>query len=200
MATITALCVYCGSEEGRNVRHVEAARSLGEAMAKRDITLVYGGGGTGLMAVLADAVLAEGGRAVGVIPLSFVFAKPLHTESSILNDQLDSVITDSMQQRKQKMFELSDGFLMFTGGMGTLDEFFEVLTLKKVGLHDKPVVVIDVDGYWELLRDLLDHMAAEGFMSEKERNLVVIVRTVEELFSALDSAPEPTMQTEFSQF
>ena len=195
MATITSLCIYCGSREGRNVLHVETARSLGEALAKRDITLVYGGGNTGLMGVLARAVLAGGGRAVGVIPEHFETSEPPHTDSSVPSDRLATVITESMHQRKQKMFELSNGFVVLTGGMGTLDEFFEVSTWKQIGLHDKPVAVIDVDGYWEPLRDLLDHMTAEGFMSEQERALTVIVHTIEELFSALDSAPEPTSQT-----
>ncbi len=200
IAIITALCVYCGSQEGRDKRHAEAARRLGEALAKRNITLVYGGGGIGLMAVLADAVLAGGGRVVGVLPRHFVTSELLPAGSSRFGDRSEILITDTMHRRKQEMFERSDGFVMLPGGFGTLDEFFEVLTWRQIGLHDKPIIVIDDDGYWEPLLGLLDHLVAQGFTSRRAREGVVVVRTIEELFQALDRAPEPKSKTLLTPF
>lgn len=197
---ITSLCVYCGAQKGHKGIHAETARTLGEALAKRDITLVYGGGGIGLMAVLADAVLASGGRAVGLVPKHFALSEPLHTESSRLCDRLETLITDTMHGRKQEMLERSDAFVVLPGGFGTLDEFFEALTWKQVRLHDKPIIVFDVEGYWEPLWDLLDHTVTQGFSSRCARDLVVVVRTIEELFRALDEAPEPTSPSLLSRF
>ena len=200
MAAITSLCVYCGASEGRDRIHAETARSLGEAMAQRGITLVYGGGGIGLMAVVAEAVLANGGSAVGLVPKHFAIIEPLHTESTVLCDRLDTVITSTMHRRKQEMFERSDGFVVLPGGFGTLDEFFEVLTWRQIGLHDKPIVVFDAGGYWELLWDLLDHAVEQGFTSRAARDLIVVARSIDELFRALDEAPEPTSRSLASDF
>lgn len=169
-------------------------------MAQRDITLVYGGGGIGLMAALADAVLAGGGRVVGVLPRHFVTSELLPTESSRFGDRSEILVTDTMHRRKQEMFERSDGFVVLPGGFGTLDEFFEVLTWRQIGLHDKPIIVIDGDGYWEPLLDLLDHLVAQGFTSRRAREGVVVVRTITELFHALDRAPEPSSKTLLTPF
>ena len=131
MAAVASLCVFCGAQMGRNPAHVEAARSLGSAMARRGITLIYGAGGIGLMGVMADAVLAEGGTVVGVIPESLESLEVAHRELS------EKVVTEDMFQRKQVMMDRADAFVVLPGGFGSLDEFFEVLTWKQLGLHDQ---------------------------------------------------------------
>ena len=186
MATITSLCVYCGSREGRDAAHVETARRLGAALAMRGITLVYGGGGIGLMAVLADAVLAGGGKVVGVIPEHLARIEVLHPGLT------ETVVTDGMHIRKRTMFDRADAFAVLPGGFGTLDEFFELLTWKQIGLHDKPVAVLDDGGYWAPLRSLLDHVVTRGFASRDARGLVTVVRTVDALFHAFEHAPAPS--------
>ena len=182
MAAIASLCVFCGSQTGRNPAHAEAARSLGAGLAERGIALVYGAGGIGLMAVLADAVLAGGGRVVGVIPEHLARREVAHAGLT------ETVVTGDMFQRKQVMFDRSDGFVVLPGGFGTLDEFFEVLTWKQLGLQDKPIVVLDSGGYWDPLLGLLGHTEAEGFAPAATGGLATVVRTTDALFRALDGA------------
>ncbi len=152
----------------------------------RGITLVYGGGGIGLMAVLADAVLAGGGRVIGVIPEHLARIEVSHTGLT------ETVVTDGMHLRKREMFDRADAFAVLPGGFGTLDEFFEVLTWKQIGLHDKPVAVLD-NGYWAPLQSLLDHVVARGFATQGVRDLIMVVRTVDELFRAFERAPAPAL-------
>ena len=181
MAAVASLCVFCGAQTGRNPAHAEVARSLGAAMAHRGITLIYGAGGIGLMGVMADAVLAGGGTVVGVIPESLESLEVAHRELS------EKVVTEDMFQRKQIMMDRADAFVVLPGGFGSLDEFFEVLTWKQLGLHDKPVVVLDSEGYWGPLLDLLDHVSAEGFAPQATSSLATVVRSTDELFRVLDN-------------
>ena len=132
MAAVASLCVFCGAQSGENPAHAEAARSLGSGLARRGITLIYGAGGIGLMSVLADAVLAGGGTVVGVIPEHLERLEVAHPELT------ETVVTRDMHSRKRAMFDRADGFVVLPGGFGSLDEFFEVLTWKQLGLHDKP--------------------------------------------------------------
>ena len=181
MAAIASLCVFCGSQTGRNPAHAEAARSLGTALARRGITLVYGAGGIGLMAVVADAVLAGGGKAVGVIPEKLESLEVAHPGLT------EMVVTKDMFRRKRIMLDRADGFVILPGGYGTLDEFFEVLTWKQLELLDKPIVVLDSEGFWGPLRDLLDHVSDEGFAPPATPRLATVVSTVDELFRVLDN-------------
>ena len=181
MAAIASLCVFCGAQSGRNPAHVEAARSLGSGLARRGITLIYGAGGIGLMAVLADAVLAGGGKVVGVIPEHLESLEVAHPGLS------EMVITKDMHSRKRTMFDRADGFVVLPGGFGSLDEFFEMLTWKQLGIHDKPLVVLDSEGYWDPLLDLLDHVSAEGFAPSATSGLAKVVRSTGELFRILDN-------------
>ena len=181
MAAIASLCVFCGAQKGRNPAHVDAARSLGAALARRGITLIYGAGGIGLMGEVADAVLAAGGRAVGVIPKHLESLEVAHPGLT------EMVVTEDMFRRKQIMIDRADGFVVLPGGFGSLDEFFEVLTWKQLGLHDKPVVVLDSEGYWGPLLDLLDHVSTEGFAPHAKSGLATVVRTTDELFRVLDN-------------
>lgn len=152
------LCVYCGSAAGANPRHAEATRRLGETMARQGVGLVYGGGNLGLMGEIANAVLANGGTVTGIIP-SFLQQKERVNEAS-----QNLVIVPDMHTRKRMMFEHADAFVALPGGVGTLEELVEQLTWVQLGRHTKPVVIADLDGFWQPLLALLDHMRAERFI------------------------------------
>jgi uncharacterized protein (TIGR00730 family) len=181
MQQVTRLCVYCGSAVGLDDRYRAAARELGQSLAKAGIELVFGGGRIGLMGVLADAVLSAGGRAVGIIPDRLRDAEAAHHGVSEL------VITGNMHDRKRLMAERADAFAILPGGIGTLDETFETLTWRQLGLHDKPIFLVDVAGYWRPLRELLDHLAAQGFTAPLVPRLLQIVPDVAELMNTLVS-------------
>ena len=178
------LCVYCGSAVGLDPRHRAAAAALGTAMAGAGIELVYGGGRVGLMGVIADAVLAAGGRVTGIIPGALRDAELAHHGASEL------VVTAGMHDRKRLMAERADAFAVLPGGIGTLDEAFEILTWRHLGLHAKPIFLVDVAGYWRPLRDLFDNLAAQGFVAPVVPRLLTIVPDVAGLMHALD-AVEP---------
>ena len=188
MNRIEALCVYCGSNKGTDPRHAVLARALGAEIAARGITLVYGAGGIGLMTEIADAVLAAQGRVVGVIPSHLARAEVQHGGLS------ETILVDSMHQRKEIMFERADAFAILPGGLGTLDEFFEILTWRQIGLHDKPVVILDSAGYWAPLRALLDAVVAEGFAPPATHALYHVAESVAEMFEVLEAAPEPALR------
>jgi uncharacterized protein (TIGR00730 family) len=179
MQHVTRLCVYCGSAVGRDGRYRAAATELGEALAKAGIELVFGGGRIGLMGVLADSVLTAGGRVVGIIPERLRDAELAHPGATEL------VIAGSMHDRKRLMAERADAFAVLPGGIGTLDETFEILTWRQLGLHDKPIFLVDVAGYWQPLRNLLDHLAAHGFTAPLVPRLLEIVPGVAELMNTL---------------
>jgi uncharacterized protein (TIGR00730 family) len=152
------LCVFCGSSSGNRPIYLEAARDLGAALARRGVGLVYGGAHCGLMGALADAALAGGGRVVGVIPRALVALERAHGGLTEL------VVTPDMHTRKARMAELSDGFLALPGGFGTLDELCEMVTWAQLGLHRKPIGLLDVDGYWDGLLALLARGVHDGFI------------------------------------
>nr|WP_041916217.1 TIGR00730 family Rossman fold protein [Pseudodesulfovibrio mercurii] len=161
------LCVYLGSNPGNNPAYVAAAEAVGRELAARGIGLVYGGSSTGLMGRLADACLAAGGEAIGVIPKRLVEKEIAHqglTESHVVN---------SMHERKQLMADFSDGFITLPGGIGTLEEFFEVLTWSQIGYHAKPCGLLDVNGYYTCLAEHMDRMVAEGFLLPDHRRMVL---------------------------
>src|SRR3546814_324213 len=163
MEPISSLCVYCGSAVGLDPAHRESAARLGQIMAENRIRLVYGGGRIGLMGVVADAVLASGGTAVGVIP------EFLETREVGHQGVNDLHVVDSMHSRKNLMFEMSDAFAVLPGGFGTLDEAFEIITWRQLKLHDKPIVMIDVDGYWQPFLRLVDHVLGRGLDRKRTR-------------------------------
>lgn len=182
MPSISRVCVYCGSSGAVDSRYREAARELGERLAASGIELVYGGGRVGLMGILADAALAAGGRVVGIIPASLRDAELAHQAASEL------LVVSSMHERKRLMAERADAFAVLPGGIGTLDEMFEIVTWRHLGLHDKPVLVVDVAGYWQKLRELLDHLVAEGFAAPLMPRLLTIVPSIDDLMTALEHA------------
>jgi uncharacterized protein (TIGR00730 family) len=182
MTEIRSLCLYCGSAEGRNALFRDAAAEFGALLAERGIRLVYGGGHVGLMGVAADAALAKGGTVVGVIPQFLIDAESGHRGVTEL------VVVSSMHERKQRMFELADGFVILPGGLGTLDEMIEIVTWKQLGLHDKPIVLLDIDGYWGTLIGLIEKVIAAGFAKPAVTGLFTAVRSVAEVLPAMAAA------------
>ncbi len=162
------ICVFCGSSSGGDARYADAARRMGRTLARRRIGLVYGGGGTGLMTEVADAALAAGGEVVGVIPRALQLRELAHDGLTELH------VVGSMHERKAKMAALADGFAALPGGMGTLEEFAEILTWAQLGLHQKPCGLLDVAGYYRPLVAFFDHAEAEGFLRPEHRALVLV--------------------------
>jgi uncharacterized protein (TIGR00730 family) len=178
------LCVFCGSNVGTDPAFAEAAVELGLAMGGAGIGLVYGGGDVGLMGLVADTALAAGGEVIGVIPRLLVQAEIAHAGLSEL------VVVESMHERKARMSDLADGFIGLPGGYGTVDEMVEVLTWSQLGLHTKPVVLLDVLGYYAPFLAFLDSMVAAGFLRPAHRALAQRAGDVEEAI-ALATAPAP---------
>ena len=184
MMEFKALCVFCGSKTGSNPSYERAARRLGELMAERGVRLVYGGGRIGLMGVIADAVSAGGGDVAGIIP-DFLM------RLEIGNDEAgDLIVTDSMHTRKAKMFEMSDAVIVLPGGIGTMDETIELMTWKQLRQHDKPIVMINIDGYWDAFLVLIDSIIDGGFAHPKIRDLISVVDNPDAVFEALANAEE----------
>lgn len=152
--------------------------------------MVYGGGRIGLMGLMADAALASGGRVTGVIPAHLHDREVGHAGLSEL------VVVDSMHERKRRMFEMSDAFAVLPGGLGTLDETIEILTWKQLSLHDKPIVIVDVAGYWAPLLDLIEHAVSSGFAARSALHLYRVVGRVEDFLPALAAAPAPALASE----
>jgi len=158
-----AICVYCGSNAGNKPAYAERAMALGTRIAKEKLTLVYGGGNVGLMGIVADAVLEAGGEVVGVIPAQLVNWEVAHDGLTRLE------VVESMHERKARMFDLADAFVALPGGFATLDEMFEMLTWRQLGLGDKPCAFFDIDGFYAPLMAMLDRMVAERFLHPDQR-------------------------------
>lgn len=186
MAKISSLCVYCGSRDGADPVFRQTAEALGRGCAERGIRIVYGGGAVGLMGHVADAAIAAGGEVVGIIP-DFLRTKEIgHEGVSELR------VVSSMHERKQLMVDLSDAFCVLPGGLGTLDETFEILTWRQLRLHDKPVVFCDVGGFWAPLVELLRHQHAGGFIPDAHQDFYAFADTAEAVFARLADAPQPS--------
>jgi uncharacterized protein (TIGR00730 family) len=174
-----ALCVFCGANFGRRPAYREAARRLGELLAQRGITLVYGGGNVGLMGALADASLAGGGRVIGVIPRALVEKEIAHNGLSEMH------VVGSMHERKAQMADLADAFLTLPGGFGTWDEFCEALTWSQLGLQKKACAFLNVEGYYDALLALTERAAEDGFIRREHRELLLVGDDAEELLDRL---------------
>jgi len=185
MTTIRSLCVYCGSSMGRDPAHREAAAAVGTLMAASGVRLVYGGGAVGLMGVVADAVMAGGGEVIGVIPKGLFSNEVGHQGITEL------VEVESMHQRKQRMAEEADAFLALPGGLGTLEELAEITTWAQLGIHAKPVGVLDLDGFWQPLLDFLDGAVEAGFLRPANRELVVRITDVDDVLAVLGGHHTP---------
>ena len=181
VATLRALCVFCGSSLPPDERFVHAARMLGSVIAARGVELVYGGGSVGLMGVIADACLASGGRVTGVIPSGLFRREIAHTGLTTLYE------VGSMHERKQRMYDLSDAFVALPGGFGTLEELAEIATWSQLGLHRKPIVLLDVDGFWDPLVAQLDRMVAVGLLKTENRTLLSRTGSCDTVFDLIDA-------------
>ena len=190
MQNIRSLCVYCGSSGAVEAQYREAANALGAHLARAGIALVYGGGRIGLMGLLADAALAARGKVTGIIPSHLCAAEVAHRGVTEL------LVVDSMHERKRLMAERADAFAILPGGIGTLDEMFEIVSWKQLRLHDKPILLVDIGGYWAPLRALLDHIIDTGFAGAQTRRLLQVVPGIAALMAALSEVPATSHQTE----
>ena len=182
---IRRLCVFCGSSAGNEASYADAASELGQAMSARDIGLVYGGGGIGLMGIVADAVLDGDGQVTGVIPQTLEERELAHAGVA------DMRVVQTMHERKALMAQLSDAFIALPGGIGTLEEFFEVWTWGQLGVHRKPCGLLNVAGYFDPLLSLIDHMVDAGFLRPAHRAMVVVEVSPERLLQRLDEYEPP---------
>ena len=171
------ICVFCGASPGRGAGFVELAAAVGAGLARRAIGVVYGGGRVGLMGALADAALAAGGEVIGVIPRRLVDRELAHPGLTELH------VVGSLHERKAKMADLADGFIALPGGLGTLEELAEVASWAQLDLHDKPIGLLSIAGYWEPFLGWLDHATAEGFIAAHHRRLIAIDDDLDALLS-----------------
>jgi uncharacterized protein (TIGR00730 family) len=179
----SSLCVFCGSRFGTDPGSREVASQLGQLLAHQGISLVYGGGGVGLMGLVANAALKAGGRVVGVIPRFLLKREAGHPALT------ETVVVETMHERKLQMFERSDAFVVLPGGIGTLEEFFEVLSWRTLGLHTKPIVIIDQGGYWQPLAALLRGVVEGGFAEQTHLDHVAFVSTLKDVLPAIAAMP-----------
>lgn len=187
MQTLYNICVYCGSSPGRLEDYTAAAHILADALVSRNIGLVYGGASIGVMGAVADRVLQLGGRAIGVIPEGLLRKEVAHYDLTELH------ITSSMHERKMLMAELSDGFIALPGGIGTLEEIFEIWTWAQLGIHRKPCGMLNVAGYFDPLIQFLDHAAAEQFISATHRSILCVESDPETLLNCFASYQPPAV-------
>ena len=178
---INYLCVFCGASQGNNSVFRAAAVSLGSELAKNQIQLIYGGGSSGLMGVLANSVLESGGKVTGVIPQHLKDRELGHQGLTKLE------VVDNMHQRKERMFELADGIVVLPGGVGTLEESLEIITWKQLGLHKKPIIFLNIMGYWEDFYNLIKGTVEQGFASEQTQNLYISIDTPDRLIPTLEN-------------
>lgn len=179
------ICVYCGSSPGKSPEYIEAARILGRALVKRDISLVYGGASVGIMGEIADTVLAAGGEVIGIMPQALADKEISHKGLTDLR------VVGSMHERKAMMEDISDGFIALPGGLGTLEELFEVLTWSQLGYHRKPCALLNIKGYYDAITQFLDHAVAEGFVKSVHRGMILIEDNSEILLDHMASYKSP---------
>lgn len=172
---LRSLCVYCGSSPGADPRYASGAQALARELAQRQITLVYGGGCVGLMGVVADAMLAAGGKVIGVIPRALMEKEVGHLQLTELR------IVTSMHERKALMAQLADGFVALPGGIGTFEELFEIWTWSQLGIHSKPCALLNIAGYYDPLVDFLDHATRQGFIRQQQRDLLFTTTSPQDL-------------------
>jgi uncharacterized protein (TIGR00730 family) len=183
--TLSSVCVYCGSANAVAQKFKDSAQAVGSELARRGSRVVYGGGHVGLMGIVADSALKAGGTVIGIIPEHIRSQEIQHTGVTELH------VVPDMHTRKRMMVERADAFVILPGGLGTLDEAFEILTWKKLKLHSKPIIIFNQDGYWDAMLSLIDQTISEGFSQPADRVLFTVVRDVEELFVALDQPTVP---------
>lgn len=182
MSTIKAVCVYCGSGPGSNPKFVESAHIFGRMLAENNVRLIYGGGSIGLMGAIAESVVDHGGKVTGIIP------EFLKVREMMFRGAQEIIVTRDMHERKRLMFERADAFVALPGGIGTLEELVEQMTWAQLGRHKKPILIANIDGFWDRLCALLDHMREMQFIRAGLTVSPIVVNTVEEILPALEAA------------
>jgi uncharacterized protein (TIGR00730 family) len=190
MSTLKAICVYCGSGPGSNPKFVESARTFGRVLASNNVRLIYGGGSIGLMGAIAESVVDHGGQVTGIIP-DFLKAREM-----MFKRAQEIIVTRDMHERKRLMFERADAFVALPGGIGTLEELVEQMTWAQLGRHKKPILMANIDGFWDLLCALLDHMRDMQFIRAGLTVAPLVVSTVEEILPALQAATRHVSESE----
>jgi len=184
MTKLSTLCVFCGSRDGEDPAYAVQSEKLGQMLGEHGVTLVYGGGGIGLMASVANAAIQAGGDVIGIIPQ---FLRVLEVGGV---DGAKEIVVDGMHERKAKMFELSDAFVVMPGGIGTLDESIEIITWKQLQQHNKPIVFVNINGYWDPFLALIAQVIKTGFGHDKIQGLYQVVDSVDQVFDAIHNAPD----------
>ncbi len=182
------VCVYCGSSAGSSDVYKDGAQSLAREMVKQKVDLVYGGASVGIMGIIADTVLAEGGDVTGIIPESLDAREISHQGLTEL------FVVDTMHDRKSGMARLSDGFIAMPGGLGTLEEIFEVLTWAQLGMHHKPCALLNIGGYFDGLVQFIDHAVEQGFVKPLHRGMLLVEENPEKLLTAMNNYRAPTVE------
>jgi hypothetical protein len=193
MGVLKSLCVYCGSGLGINPSHAEAAGILGRAMADQGVGLVYGGGSVGLMGLLARATLDAGGAVTGIIP------RFLERRELLMPDLTETIVTEDMHERKMRMFERADAFAALPGGVGTLEELVEQMTWAQLGRHEKPVLLANIDGFWDPLVRLLDKMRRENYIRAEFEVSCLVAERAEDIVPMLQRAAAERPQAELEK-
>jgi uncharacterized protein (TIGR00730 family) len=193
MAILTSVCVYCGSAAGANPAYAHAARVLGKALAAEGVRLVYGGGSIGLMGILARAVLDAGGSVTGIIP------RFLQTRERRMGDLTETIVTADMHERKKLMFERADAFVALPGGIGTLEELVEQMTWVQLGQHRKPVLLANIDGFWNAFIGLVQDMRRDGFIRSEMEVACLIARRAEDILPMLRTAAAERSQADLAE-
>ena len=182
---LSTICVYAGSADRLSEHYLQSAQTLGRELSQRGICLVYGGGKTGLMGALADAVLENNGTVIGIVPENLFQPQLIHANLTRLE------ILPDIHKRKARMSELADGFIALPGGFGTLDELFETLTWAQIGIHRKPVGILNINGYYDLLLSMVDLAREEGFIYSEHRDLFITATEASELLDLLQAYRRP---------
>lgn len=188
MGKIQSVCVYCGASGRVDSVYKEAAMRLGEVLGLAGLKVVYGGGRLGLMGLIADSALTQGAHVVGIIPKTLEKFEGAHPGLSELH------VVDTMHTRKKKMFELADAFVVLPGGFGTLDEVFEILTWRQIQLHARPIIIININGYWDPLKHLIHNIIEQKFATPGHALFATFIDSPDEVLDILENLPEPILQ------
>ncbi|AZB28060.1 TIGR00730 family Rossman fold protein [Chryseobacterium balustinum] len=185
--TMKSITVFCGSSFGSDELYKEQATLLGQTLAKQNIQLIYGGANVGLMGAVADGVLQEGGKAIGVLP-HFLQSKEIAHQ-----DLTELILVETMHERKTKMNDLCDGVIVLPGGYGTLEEFFEMITWAQLGLHKKPIAILNIDGFYDDLIKLVQTMVDKGFLKQINKEMLLVSDSIDELLEKMRNYQAPTV-------
>jgi uncharacterized protein (TIGR00730 family) len=186
---IRSICVYCGSQPGRDPAYLAAGRALGKSLAAHGIRLVYGGGTKGIMGAVASGVLSNGGEVTGIIPEFLIDMEATHHSLGQLSEL---IVTQDMHERKHKMFERSDAFVTLPGGIGTLEEIVEIMTWGQLGRHEKPMVFANIGGFWDPMLSLVTHMREQGFIHRAHLVQPLVISEIDDIVPAIIERDEET--------